>query len=86
MVRRLILGLVLLLLFAFVALQLVPYGRAHDSPRVGREPPWDSPGPRELAVRACFDCHGNESAWPRYSGIAPTSWLVQHPSRKGGRR
>ena len=57
--------------------QLVPYGRAHTNPPVVREPSWDSPRTRELAVRACFDCHSHETRWPWYSNVAPVSWLVQ---------
>jgi hypothetical protein len=26
--------------------------------------------------RSCFDCHSNETSWPWYSRIAPTSWIV----------
>ena len=44
-------------LFAF--LQLVPYGRDHSNPPVIQEPSWDQPATRQLAVRACFDCHSN---------------------------
>jgi hypothetical protein len=40
------------------------------------EPQWDSPQTRALAVRACFDCHSNETTWPWYSKVAPVSWLV----------
>ena len=29
-------------------------------------------------VRACFDCHSNETKWPWYAHVAPVSWLVQH--------
>lgn len=61
-----------------VAIQLVPYGRDHSNPPIGEEPAWDSPTTRELAVRACFDCHSNEVKWPWYSHVAPVSWLVQH--------
>jgi hypothetical protein len=61
----------------FVLLQAVPYGRAHTNPPTRREPVWDSPGTRELARRACFDCHSNETVWPWYSHVAPFSWLVQ---------
>ena len=65
----------LLAILAVVALalliQLVPYGRAHTNPPVVAEPNWDSPQTRELAVRACFDCHSNETTWPWYSNIAP---------------
>ncbi|CAN5916081.1 heme-binding domain-containing protein [soil metagenome] len=61
----------------FGLIQLVPYGRTHSNPRIVEEPTWDSPRTRELAVRACFDCHSNETRWPRYSNIAPLSWVVQ---------
>ena len=61
----------------FVAMQLWPYGRNHTNPSVRMEPRWDSAETRELAVRACFDCHSNETIWPWYSNIAPLSWLIQ---------
>lgn len=64
-------------LVAFGLIQLVPYGRDHENPAVRKEPTWPSPCVRELAVRACFDCHGNESRWPWYSNVAPISWLIQ---------
>jgi mono/diheme cytochrome c family protein len=61
----------------FVPAQLVPYGRDHTNPAVTKEPAWDSAQTRELARRACFDCHSNQSRWPWYSNIAPVSWLVE---------
>jgi mono/diheme cytochrome c family protein len=61
----------------FVGIQAIPYGRNHTNPSTRLEPAWDSPETRELAVRACFDCHSNETDWPWYSYIAPFSWLVQ---------
>lgn len=61
----------------FGLIQLVPYGRDHTNPAVRAEPAWPSPAVRALAVRACFDCHSNESRWPWYSHVAPVSWLVQ---------
>jgi len=60
-----------------VAAQAVPYGRDHTNPAVVAEPSWSDPGVRALAVRACYDCHSNESRWPWYSHVAPVSWLVQ---------
>jgi hypothetical protein len=62
----------------FVLIQLVPYGRVHENPPVTAEPKWDSPDVRALAVRACFDCHSNETRWPWYSFVAPVSWFVAH--------
>ena len=58
-------------------IQLIPYGRTHSNPPVSKEPAWDSPRTRELAVRACFDCHSNETRWPWYADLAPFSWVVQ---------
>ncbi len=66
-----------------IALQLVPYGRDHTNPSARNEPKWDSPQTRELVVRACFDCHSNETRWPWYSNVAPVSWLLQHHVDEG---
>lgn len=61
----------------FIAMQIVPYGRTHSNPATVKEPAWDSPRTRELAVRACFNCHSNETTWPWYADLAPFSWVVQ---------
>lgn len=66
-----------ILLAGFILIQLVPYGRNHTNSAVVAEPKWDSPQTRDLAKRACFDCHSNETIWPWYSNIAPASWLVE---------
>jgi hypothetical protein len=29
-----------------------------------------------ILTRACADCHSNETRWPWYSYVAPTSWFV----------
>jgi Haem-binding domain len=67
----------LALLAGFLLVQAVPYGRNHSNPPVTQEPKWDSPTTRALAVRACFDCHSNQTKWRWYSNIAPISWLIQ---------
>jgi hypothetical protein len=60
-----------------LVMQAIPYGRTHGNPPTTREPAWDSPRTRQLAVRACFDCHSNETRWPWYANVAPMSWVVQ---------
>ena len=72
-------------LVLFLGSQMVPYGRNHTNPPVRREPTWDSPKTRELAVRACFDCHGNQTVWPWYSNVAPLSWMIQRDVDTGRR-
>ena len=84
--KKVILGLTALVaagVAGFLLIQLIPYGHTHTNPAVVQEPNWDSPRTRELAKRACFDCHSNESTWPWYSNIAPVSWLVQHDVEEG---
>ncbi len=79
-----IIGLVLVLFVGgFVLMQLVPYGRNHNNPPVVSEPNWDSPETRALAVRACYDCHSNETKWPWYTNVAPVSWLIQREVDEG---
>ena len=74
-----------LIALAVIVIQLIPYGRDHTNPPVIAEPRWDSPRTRELAVRACFDCHSNETVWPWYTNIAPISWLTQRDVNEGRR-
>jgi hypothetical protein len=81
--RRWILRLAIGAVVAFVAIQLVPYGRDHDNPPVVADAPWPSEEARSLAVAACYDCHSNETVWPWYSNVAPMSWLVQRDVDQG---
>ena len=74
---------VIIAIIGLVLIQLIPYGRNHSNPPVIAEPQWDSPQTREIAKRACFDCHSNETIWPWYSNIAPSSWLVQLDTERG---
>lgn len=70
---------------SLVLMQVVPYGRQHANPPVTAEPTWP-PGAHALAVRACFDCHSNETKWPWYSHVAPVSWLVFRDTMAGRRQ
>ena len=74
------------LFILFLLIQLVPYGRSHSNPPVLSEPAWDSPATRDLAARACFDCHSNQTVYPWYSQVAPVSWLLQHDVDEGRSR
>jgi hypothetical protein len=73
-------------IIVFLIIQLVPYGRDPTNLPVVSEPNWDSQQTRDLAKRACFDCHSNETIWPWYSNIAPISWLVFRDVAEGRQR
>jgi hypothetical protein len=81
---RMLTRIVLVLVVFFVAIQVVPYGRAHSDPP-GRRIAWDSPRTEQLMAGACMDCHSNETRWPWYSNVAPVSWLVQNDVDEGRR-
>ena len=83
MFKKIILIVVIVAVGGFLLIQLVPFGRDHTNPPVVQEPKWDSPATRELAKRACFDCHSNETVWPWYSNIPPVSWLVANDVAEG---
>lgn len=74
--RRWLLSVLLFLAALLGVAQLLPYGHV-ENPPVTAEPEWDGPRTRELARRACFDCHSNESRRAWYH-VAPVSWLVAH--------
>jgi cytochrome c551/c552 len=39
-----------------------------------------------MVRNACMDCHSNETVWPWYSNIAPSSWLLQADVEEGRAR
>jgi hypothetical protein len=80
---KIVLGIVVAGFLMFLLIQLIPYGHNHTNPPVSQEIKWNSSQTRDLAVRACYDCHSNETAWPWYTNIAPVSWLTQHDVEEG---
>lgn len=85
MIKKILL-VVIVLGVLFVAASVVINGRAHTNPPVIAEPQWDSPQTRELASRACYDCHSNETVWPWYSYFPPVSKTILRDVVEGRRR
>ncbi len=61
------------MIIAVLVVIQIPAWFFQTNPPVLAEPKWDSPATRGLAVRACFDCHSNETIWPIYARVAPIS-------------
>jgi cytochrome c len=38
---------------------------------------------RAVLEKKCGDCHSNNTRWPVYSRVAPSSWLVEHDVHEG---
>jgi hypothetical protein len=79
--RRIALAIIAGGVVLFGLIQLVPY--RVDNPPVTREPPWDSPRTRQLAVAACYDCHSNETNTYVWEDIAPLSWWITNHVKEG---
>ena len=82
-VRTVVYTLLSALVVVGLAVQLVPYGRAHTNPPVVAEPNWSSAQTRQLFSQACADCHSNDTVWPWYSNVAPLSWMIQNHVDEG---
>lgn len=63
-----------------IAIQFVPVPRVN--PPVEQEP-YMPDDVRAVLVKACYDCHSNETVWPWYSRVAPASWLVAFDVKRG---
>jgi heme-binding protein len=77
--RRILKWVVIVIAVLFVAVQF--YRPAKTNPPVEPSMTLQSrlqPPPQVAAVldRSCRDCHSNETRWPWYSHVAPTSWFV----------
>jgi hypothetical protein len=82
--RKILGGLVVLGILGGILMVLVgTFVVARENPPVTRTIQWDSPQTEELARRACFDCHSNETVWPWYSYVAPVAFLVAHDVEEG---
>ena len=63
------------LLLLLVVVQFVPRDAVRDNPP-STATISGPPAVVEILRHACFDCHSNETHWPFYSYVAPSSWLV----------
>ena len=82
-VKRIVIALVVI----WALLQIYTLvGINRTNPAVVQEVKWDSPATRDLAKRACFDCHSNETTWPWYSYVAPVSLRVADHVNEGRER
>jgi len=37
----------------------------------------------QILEKACYDCHSNETVYPKYAYVAPISWSIQHHINEG---
>jgi hypothetical protein len=78
--KRLVLGVLGLLVLVVLIMQLTPVDRSNPPVSGVVAAP---PEAMTVLRRACWDCHSNETAWPWYARVAPVSWIVAHDVAEG---
>jgi len=74
----------MLVLVAFIGMQFVRPDRTNPPVPAGASLTAKTP-PHITALldRSCRDCHSNETRWPWYTNVSPTSWLVANHVHHG---
>ncbi|QOW11297.1 cytochrome C [Kaistella flava (ex Peng et al. 2021)] len=73
-------------LIVISVIQFIPIDRTNKpvDPKVDFVKVYKTPKNVEKLLRnACYDCHSNETIYPKYAYVAPFSWSVKHHVNKG---
>jgi hypothetical protein len=74
----------ILFLVVFIGMQFVrPDRRNPPAPLAASLKAKTPPHITALLDRSCRDCHSNETQWPWYTSVSPTSWLVANHVHDG---
>lgn len=63
----------------FIVIQFIPSGMPEVKPEDERSIVHSmlvTENVKDILKTSCFDCHSNQTRFPWYSGIAPSSWLL----------
>jgi hypothetical protein len=78
--------LILVLIVVMIAIQFIPGGIPDNKPEDNRTLAHDtlvSPDVLAILKKSCFDCHSNQTDFPWYASIAPSSWLLADHINEG---
>jgi Haem-binding domain len=71
-------------LVGFIGIQLVRPDRTNPPVKPADSLQAKAPAAiNALLDRSCRDCHSNETRWPWYTNVSPTSWLVANHVHQG---
>ncbi len=72
--------IIIILLVAFVIIQFFPIDKTNPPVNEGMDFLRIKNTPKNIAKiisTSCYDCHSNETEYPWYSSIAPSSWFLK---------
>ena len=81
--------ILLVVLLAFVGIQFIPTIRNQSDivSATDLKEVYDVPEKVEVIFKtSCYDCHSNNTTYPWYNKIQPTSWIMQGHIKKGESR
>jgi hypothetical protein len=87
-VKKKIRWTIIIIAAAFVIIQFFRPDRTNPPVNLAESIEADSTVPasvKSILRTSCYDCHSNETVWPWYSNIAPSSWLVEDDVHTGRR-
>ncbi|MBB4806305.1 hypothetical protein HNP38_001577 [Chryseobacterium defluvii] len=73
-------------LVAFIIIQFFPIDKTNPPVNKGMDFLTIKKTPPEIAKMinaSCYDCHSNETRYPWYADIAPSSWFLQNHIKEG---
>ena len=83
-IARIARWVLIVFLVAFIGAQAYRPDRSNPvSPPGDSLVPLATPEVAAILDRACRDCHSNETRWPWYTNVSPTSWLVANHVHQG---
>lgn len=76
----------IVILVAFVIIQFFPIDKTNPPVNIGMDFVNIKNTPENIAQvlkTSCYDCHSNETKYPWYSSIAPSSWFLKNHINEG---
>jgi len=73
--------IIVIVLVAFIMIQFFPIDKTNPPATPGMDFLRIKDTPPEIAKiisTSCYDCHSNETKYPWYSSIAPSSWFLKN--------
>lgn len=78
--------ILVVILVAFIIIQFFPIDKTNPAPTPGMDFLKIKKTPPEVANiinTSCYDCHSNETKYPWYASIAPSSWFLKNHINEG---
>ncbi|KQR93665.1 cytochrome C [Chryseobacterium sp. Leaf180] len=73
--------LLIVVLVAFVIIQFFPIDKTNPPVNAGMDflkIKTIEPSTAKLIRNSCYDCHSNETRYPWYASLAPSSWIIKN--------